>query len=499
MSGRMLAVELAEPDGLGPGAAPPSAAPPGRPWLRRNARRLAVVGLGLAVVLVGTQTALDARERTRLGALARVPGVLSPVDDGLEVRWRGDLAERQVLQGGTVVDGTLVGVAETDPGTLELWGLDPATGEHRWATSVHLATPLMQADGGTPETWTTCSPLGDLAVCVAQQPGTASVTPDMTVWVLDPADGRLVRTTTLPGRAGLTAAGRDIVTAVPARLDGSTDWTGDAGQVRWTVTATDGATGRRTWTYTTPPVGAVGRRDGPHDGSRAASLDARDDRVLLVADRHAWELGTDGTLRRSVPLDDDSWVQLTRSGALVRSTYGDQGASSALLRDDGSWVQTSTVPLWLSVDDGSVPDLVLFAAQSAAGITHLEARDGGTGTRVWRVPVRATSALLLDGRVFVGTSDGLRAIDAATGRSLWGVDLDHPVDELATDGRAVVTRGPGLSAEGYSVTDGRLLWRTDVLPTVSDSATWSGQQLVVSPRLPRLYVTLTDGTVAVLG
>ena len=49
------------------------------------------------------------------------------------------------------------------------------------------------------------------------------------------------------------------------------------------------------------------------------------------------------------------------------------------------------------------------------------------------------------------------------------------------------------------MTDGRLLWRTDLLPAVSQSARWSGQQLVVSSRLPRLFVALTDGSVAVLG
>jgi len=502
MSGRMLDVELVEPDGLGPGAAPPSAAPPGHPWLRRNGRRLAVAGLTLAVVLVGTQAVLDARERARLADLAAVPGVLAPVGDGVEVRWRGGVAEQQVLQGGTVVDGTLVGVAETEPGTLSLWGLDPATGERRWSTSVELATPLMQPDGGTPEAWTTCAPLDGLAACVAQQSGAGDVTPDMTVWVLDPADGRLLSTTPLPGRAGLTVSHGAVVSAVPVEPDGTTPAAPDAGTVRWKVTATTGATSDTAWTYTTPPVDVVGREDGTttYEGStRSASLDARDDRVLLLVENHAWELGADGTLERSLPLDDATWVELTRSGGLVQSTYGGRGARSALLRDDGTWAGTSAAPLWLPVDDGSEPGLVFFAAQSNAGITRIEARDGATGARVWQVPVRATSALLLDDRLFVGTADGLHALDAATGRTLWEVDLDRSVDELATDGRALVVRGLGLSAEGYAVSDGRPLWRTDLLPAVSDSATWSGQQLMVSSRLPRLYVTLTDGSVAVLG
>jgi outer membrane protein assembly factor BamB len=502
MSGRMLDVELVEPDGLGPGAAPPSAAPPGRRWLRRNGRIVAVVGLSLAVVLVGTQTVLDARERSRLAELAGIPGVLAPVGDGLEVRWRGGLAESQVLQGGTVVDGTLVGVAETDPGTLELWGLDPGTGDRRWATSVDLATPLMTSDGASPEAWTSCQALDELAACVAQQTGNGDVTPDMTVWVLDPADGRLVRTTSLPGRAGLAMSHGDVVSAVPVGPDGSTPAAADAGTVRWAVTAVDGATGDTSWTYTTPPVDVVGREDGTTtlDASTgSAAIDARDDRVLLIVDHHAWELRADGTLLRTVLLDDSSWIELTRAGGLVQSTYDGRGGRSAILRTDGTWARTSAVPLWLPVDDGSAPGLVFCSEQSEGGTTRIEARDGSTGALVWQVRVRAMATLLLDGRMFVGTADGLQALDATTGHVLWHVDLARSVDELTTDGSALVARGLGLSAEGYSVSDGHLLWRTDLLPKVSDSLTWSGQQLVVSSRLPRLYVSLTDGSVAVLG
>ncbi|WP_203757407.1 outer membrane protein assembly factor BamB family protein [Cellulomonas chitinilytica] len=502
MSGRMLDVELVEPDGVGPGAAPPSAAPPGHPWLRRNARLLVAGGLSLAVVLVGTQAVVDARERARLAELAAIPGVLAPVDDSLEVRWRGDLEVSQVLQGGTVVDGTLVGVAETEPGSLELWGLDAGTGERRWATSAELATPLMTPDGGAPEAWTTCAPLDGLVACVAQQSGTAGVSPDMTVWVLDPADGRLLRTTRLPGEAGLTFSRGDVVSAVPVLLDGTTPAAAGAGTVRWAVTATNGRTGDVAWAYTTPPVDVVGREDGTttYDSStRSAALDARDDRVLLIVDHHAWELGTDGTLHRSVLLDDVSWVELTRAGGLVQSTYDGRGGRSALLRDDGTWVRTASVPLWLPVDDGSAAGLVFFAQQSEGGISRIEARDGRTGARVWQVSVRAMTALLLDDRLFVGTADGLQALDATTGGTLWTVDLDRSVDEMTTDGRSLVVRGLGLSAEGYAPSDGRALWRTDLLAKVSASLAWSGEQLVVSSRLPRLYVQLPDGSVAVLG
>ncbi len=502
MSGRMLDVELVEPDGPGPGASPSPAARPEHPWLRRNARWLAAAGVGLAAVLVGTQAVVDARERTRLAELATIPGVLSPVEGGLDVRWRGGVAEQQVLQGGTVVDGTLVGVAGTEPGSLELWGLDAATGERRWSTSVDLATPLMTADGGAPEAWTTCARLDALAACVAQQSGTAGASPDMTVWVLDPTDGRLVRSATLPGEAGLTFSHGDVVSAVPVLLDGTTAAAPDAGTVRWAVTAVDGATGATAWTYTTPPVDVVGREDGTttYDSStRSASLDARDDRVLLIVDHHAWELGADGDLRRTVLLDDASWVELTRAGGLVQSTYDGRGGRSAILRDDGTWVRTASVPLWLPVDDGSARGLVFCAEQSEGGISRIEARDGRTGERVWEVPVRAMTALLLDDRLFVGTADGLRALDATSGRTVWTADLSRSVDEITTDGRSLVVRGLGLSAEGYALSDGHALWRTDLLQQVSASHAWSGEQLVVSSRLPRLYVQLPDGSVAVLG
>jgi len=497
----MLDVELVEPDGPGPGDAPPPTASPGHPWLRRNARRLAVAGVGLVVALVATQAVVDARERTRLAELAAIPGVLAPVESGLDVRWRGGVAAQQVLQGGTVVDGTLVGVASTAPGSLELWGLDAATGQRHWATSVDLGTPLMTADGGAPEAWTTCAPLDGLVACVAQQSGTAGANPDMTVWVLDPADGHLLRTTALPGESGLTFSHGEVVSAVPVLLDGTTSAAPDARTVRWAVTAVDGRTGDTAWTYTTPPVDAVGRDDTTsYDSStRSASLDARDDRVLLIVDHHAWELGADGTLHRTVLLDDTSWVELTRAGGLVQSTYDGRGGRSAMLRGDGTWVRSASVPLWLPVDDGSAPGLVFCAEQSEGGISRIEARDGRTGTRVWDVRVRAMTALLLDDRLFVGTADGLRALDAATGRTVWSRDLSRSVDEITTDGRSLVVRGLGLSAEGYALSDGHALWRTDLLAQVSASHAWSGEQLVVSSRLPRLYVQLPDGSVAVLG
>ncbi len=416
----------------------------------------------VVVGLVGTQAALDARERSRVAALGDVPGVVPPAGSDIGVIWRAPADLGTVMQGGAMVDGLMVGGAtDDDTGQIRVVALDPDTGLTRWSTPVTLPAGNPQPDGQLPDSWVSCSEAGHrgrpVAVCMSQQYGENIVgLPDSDLWVLDPADGRVLSTRTIPGTSGMTVTQDAIVVASRVDDDGAPART-DAGSVRWHVTATDPVTQEPRWDYTTPVVDVLGREDGPEaaNATGSAGLATVGDRVMLSVDTHAWILDDRGVLVRDVPLEPGDWVQGARGGVFVKSSYSSGGQyTGTLLLADGRDVPMDQSAAWLPVDDGSAPDVVLTVGAGPTGVLGLSGRDATTGETLWHRPDSVTTALVLDGVVYVAAFSEISAVDAHTGEVLWTTKLDLQPQQLSTDGRYLLVPGRGISLQAYSLADG---------------------------------------------
>ncbi len=486
----------------------------GRAWRRPAVRWVA---LGLVAALVVVPVADTSRERTRLAALAQVPGVLAPLHSGLRVLYSlpGTDYGGTALQGGFLVRGTVVGALSLFGENSTLIALDAATGARRWSTTL-----------GDRDAWgdaePRCAPAGAVVACqVTGGPGRAGGPTVTMTWALDPADGHLVHGATY-GDHVLAAATGDLVVVAqqvtgPDRAPASGPWT-----VTWRVTGQDPATGAARWTWTGPAV-VVTAEDEPtnpfHDPAdygadlwQVAAPGRATDAALRLGD-DTWLFGADGAVRLHLRRPGGWSLTETRGGSVLRRPL-DLGAALAtppweLLLDDGTWRPLEGAPLPASVDDGSAPDVVLVTSTTEAGTT-LAAVDRRTGATRWQValgpslvgPRFTLSGLVLGGRVYTGLQD-LRAWDAATGRSLWTVT--GAGGWLSTDGSVAVVlttspQGFPVGVRAYALADGRPRWSSDIralLATQGRAANLS----TITFDLPVRHIgaVRADGLVAVLG
>ena len=479
-----------------------------RAWLRRHAIWLVPTAAVAVLALVGTQLVLDARERTRLAELAAIPGVVPPTGPDIGVIWRADPSLATVMQGGTAVGGLMIGGKASTDGAVDLVALDTDTGAVAWTTPVHPPDAHVTPSGSPPSTWVGCSPVqhGDraLAACVSQQYGEDIVgLPASSAWVVDAADGAVVSQAEIPGGAGV--AFTDDAMVVATRIDDADDGAArtDAGSVRWRATATDLLSGAPLWTYTTPVTDVLGREDGPEaaNATGSANLQTFGDRMILAVDNHAWILRTDGSLVRDIALEPGSWLQAARAGVFIESSYTSGNTyTGTLLLADGTEVPIQETAGYLSVDDGSAPDVVLTVGQGPASISGLSARDATTGKVLWHRNDAVVAGLLLHGTLYYATEDSLQAVDATTGRTRWSAHLDFQPQQLSTDGRYLLVPGLAVSLQAYALGDGRLSWHKDLLAAAAGNRSEVFVQgFQSSGRDPRLFIWMDDGAVAVLG
>jgi putative pyrroloquinoline-quinone binding quinoprotein len=428
------------------------------------------------------------------------------VDASIGVLWRADTELAPVIQSGAVVDGVLVGGTQDAAGAAVLVGLDPDTGEVAWRTPVDLPTPQPTPTSASLELWISCSSVqhgeSHVAACTSQQYGEGvQGIPPSAVWVLDPADGELLTDRVVNGGWGLTFIDDALVVAQPV-TDAGSPARPDASAVRWKVSATDVVDGSTAWTWTTPLTDVAGREDGDEDapGIATASLQTLDGHVVLGVDAQGWVLTTDGRPVLDVVLDAASWLEPARAGVFIVSTWSSSVYSGTLLLPDGSRVPIDETAGWLSVDDGSAPDVIFTVGQAPGGADGLSGRSAVTGDRIWHVPGNIVTGLLLDGVVYVATSDALIAVEATTGDILWTTEIDHMPQQLSTDGRYLLLPGPSVTLEAYTLTDGRLAWTADLAQEVAgEGSTVFVQGFQSGWRDPRLYVWMDTGAVAVLG
>ena len=237
---------------------------------------------------------------------------------------------------------------------------------------------------------------------------------------------------------------------------------------------------------------------------------APDDVELAVGD-DTWLLGAGGAVLTHVARPG-GWQVGTQGRAILRvamtqDASGTTAPAAELLTDDGSWRAVEGQPVWLTVDDGSAPDILVreTLASRPGADDALVGIDRHTGVTLWRVdlgPAAAISGVLLEGRLYLGSP--LRAIDVATGAVLWTTEGSAGASVVTTDGSVLLVGVPDATAhvnavEARSLRDGRLLWTTDLRALVLPSGKGNLAQVWASPALRRLVASRADGSAAVLG
>jgi hypothetical protein len=151
-----------------------------------------------------------------------------------------------------------------------------------------------------------------------------------------------------------------------------------------------------------------------------------------------------------------------------------------------------------SVDDGSVPGVLLTAPSSVPGDSEqvppgsLRATDLATGRTLWTTDVEAvgiSEALVVLGRVYVVTTAGIAVLDGRSGDLLWTVagddhgDGNRSFSRLMTDGRYLLAlQGNGMGRPGgeiaaFDLTSGSAAWSAP-LPAGFDDVYASGPMLI---------------------
>lgn len=120
----------------------------------------------------------------------------------------------------------------------------------------------------------------------------------------------------------------------------------------------------------------------------------------------------------------------------------------------------STVTDWISPAE-SEPPAELQEIVAKVEVETLWSTDTGAGSDDKRLRL---APYYLDGRIYVADAEGkVAALDAATGRALWSVDLEAPISGGPGAGEGLVVVGT-LDAEAIALSamDGSLKWRTSV-------------------------------------
>lgn len=444
-----------------------------RPWWL-------VPPLVLALALGAAQHVTDARERERLAVLAKVPGVLPPLDGPLEPVWSS------AQQGGAwpfaVTDEVVLleRYAQTSGSAVE--ALDLVTGRRLW--SVPLPKPV-QGDGA--------ESLWSFSSCASSQVGSLVCVLASGAGPVDPATGApdlgpgrveavLVDTATGAAEPGL---GLDVPSLAGASVAGTS--------VVLVGLDEDG----------TPTVRALDPRDGRERWRVALDAYLPDDPRGLWAPYLAQPLVPGVVvLDLGAPFDvvllDESTGEVLDEVADASVPWWADGADEVVLEGSGEtvlWAREGAAvvagsPVWSPVDDGSFGDVVPVLDGDDV---VLAARDG---TEQARLPVGggADAVAVLDGRVVVG--DGSRtAVHEPDGGVVWEVEGTWSSSApalLLTDGQVVVRRGEAgaggaVTLDAYGLHDGRPAWSA-TLPGVVDLVLVDG----------RLLGMTSDGGVALL-
>ena len=215
----------------------------------------------------------------------------------------------------------------------------------------------------------------------------------------------------------------------------------------------------------------LGREDGPAGASAtlSAALQTVDDAIVMAVDEHAWILTTDGQPRARHPPRPGI---LARAGprrgvrrerlVVLRPLPGHAAPVGRHPDPDRRDTRLALGRRRLGAGGRSSP-----SARRTRGADGLTARSARTGTVLWHLPGPIVTGLLLDGTLYVATSDALVAVDATTGRTEWRTPLDYLLQQLSTDGRYLLVPGLGVTLDAYALRDGSLAWHKDLAQEVA--------------------------------
>ncbi|UZN03435.1 PQQ-binding-like beta-propeller repeat protein [Cellulomonas sp. S1-8] len=455
------------------GPVAPDAPPPVTPHPRRTRRLLVgtAAAVALAVALAGAQVAVDARERAYLADLARLPGVVAPLDAPPGVRWSGDVADVLATGVRTVDGSSVVGVRTAADGSRTVVAVDVATGEARWeqpaagpATRPSPdAQPVLQGCQRVPGDGEHVSCLvSDLWRVVELSRWTAVAPTSARLLVLDVVDGS-VMSDLVAGSAADGWATASAVLGTSTVLAGTTP----GGDVAVRAVDRDGAL---LW-----QVVRVGAATGPWT---PLSVQRLDDAVAVMTSSEVVVLdGATGEVRRTHTVDESAGGYVTSWDPDAGRLNVVQDGTTTVVRADAD-VTVHGTPVPTAIDDGSVPGLVLT--------DDVDLRAWGRdGQALWTAPVPSTwNATVLDGRVHLQTSTSLVTIDARTGDELWRSWEGDQGGAVLTDGRHLfrtVDRDGASSGEldlvALDPADGSQLWRGPLPDDVRDLRALEGTLL----------------------
>jgi outer membrane protein assembly factor BamB len=122
---------------------------------------------------------------------------------------------------------------------------------------------------------------------------------------------------------------------------------------------------------------------------------------------------------------------------------------------------------------------------------HLVAVTLDTGVAKWMVDIATTlTPATGDGLVFVVTEDGIRALDAATGKVKWTTPLPGgAAAPLYWDTSWLLASTPAGDLAAFRASDGTLVWRQQLGAPLATAP---------APALDRIYLSLTDGRLLAL-
>lgn len=468
----MAAVELVEHDGADER--------PDAPVPRRRVRRwLLVPVLVVVVVLVGVQVAAGLRERAAVAALAQVPGVVRPVDEDVRILWARDAGGSELWPGRTG-DGVLVSLHRASDGSQALVAVDELTGDRRWTTPLADAHADHADEGFSPVGGCVPEPADSgRIVCLVTDAYLAFretenvLVPSETsrVVVADLADGSVVAEHDAPGAVAFTALPGAVAVAV-SRADGAL-----------VVTTTDVLTAQERWQTVVPSAGDDPDEYGFVDRSTTL-LRTVDGLAVVTAGRRLTLLdGDDGATRTGIDASD-GYTDVARLGVVAAFARDGERRETTTLVGDGPDLRLPGRLVQVSADDGSLSDLVL-----AVG-SRIRAFDRSTGRELWDVGHGLSgSALVVRGRVYLSTPDGVVAVDGRTGAELWRapVLVGRTMGDLVTDGHHVLSAQqrpdepgtvtalndwPGVGElVAYRFADGGEDWRVDLPGTLLGVAT----------------------------
>lgn len=420
---------------------------------RRLVRRWWPVPVVAAGALVAAQLVSDAREHDRVAARQEVPGVLRTVEPGLPAVRRYDQAIASVVLSGVAAGDLRVGVASPPwDAARELVALD-VDGDQVWSTS------LEDPELGAPDTGM------DYPTCTADaEPVTVVRCLVLDRTAADAPDDSGTRTPAVPTAARLVALDVADGTVRGSRQVAPMSGWGGAGAVQVLASVTDDTLRVTAWDTAAdrggpddPGATPLWRTDVTLDGRGATQqpfyppgVTVTPERVLVQGDLGSWSFAAaDGRLQ----VAERDYLSVSRTGHLIAAT----GNGVRLVGDGGATVaELPGTPLYLTVDDGSVPGVELITTTGPDG-RAIAAVDVESGTDVWTASLprwAESSVVLLEGVLYGADQDAAWAVDAATGRELWRTVVDVTGESaLMTDGRylLVVARPDDLAALGLTV------------------------------------------------